>query len=192
MAGVEIRAQRWSAGFAHAEQGFHVVDQHAGVHFDANLHFVRFGERGRPAPVGDSHLVPLVIQDCKEVRRPGAGHPVGLGITGGSRRQPGKDIHCRNAAHFCQADGLAEDLIRSLGDILIRSDRIPVAAETADDHPSGFHRLQVGFPLFIAGEQFIHVAMVRSGQAAGANLHRGSTVREDFIQGCLKWEAAEK
>ena len=110
------------------------------------------------------------------MRRPRAGDPVRLAIAWRACWQAGENIDSRHPAHLCQADCLAEDFVGSLGDIPVRSDRVPMAAEPADDHPAAFDRFQICFAFILAGQQFIHIAVVGTGQAAGADLHRRGAI----------------
>ena len=63
-----------------------------------------------------------------------------------------------------------------------------MAAEPADDHPAAFDRFQIGLAFILAGQELIHIAVVRARQAAGADLHRGGAKGKDLIQGLLERE----
>ena len=77
VAGVQITAKSRPCRLPHAQQGLDVKNQHAGVHFASHLHAVLSGEVGGITPIGNSHLVPLVIQYAQEMLRPRASNPVG-------------------------------------------------------------------------------------------------------------------
>ena len=69
---------------------------------------------------------------------------------------------------------------------------IPMATETADDHPAALYRLQICFAFFITGKQLIHIAVVRSGQPARADLHRRSRRRRGFYPAPARREVVER
>ena len=186
MAGIEVGAERWSAGFAHAEQGLNVVDQHAGMHFDADLDIMLFGNFRRPTPVGNANLIPLVIEDLEEVRWPGAGHPVGAGVARRASRQARENVHRRGTQPFGQFNRLAKDRVGFLVHFLVRADRVPVTTQGADDHPPRLNRLEVSLDLFLADQQFIHRAVMTAGKSTGADLYGSCAGRNDFVERLLK------
>lgn len=92
--GVEICADAGAVGaggVAEFEQGVVVIDDEAGVHFDAEVDVVFGEEIGLLCPVGDRDFVPLVFEDVTVFVGPSTGDPVGvdgLGMVAGAAAEP--------------------------------------------------------------------------------------------------------
>ena len=79
MAGIEICAEHGAGGIAQAQHRLGVINEETGMRLEGDLlHAVIRREFRLLAPIGDDDFVPLPLQDGKEIRRPGAGDPVGI------------------------------------------------------------------------------------------------------------------
>src|SRR3990172_2212669 len=151
VAGVKVAAQGRTGSLPHTQEGLYIIEQHARVNLYADFDVVLLSVAGSGAPVGDSHLVPLVIENLEEVGRPGAGEPIGDGVGGRASRQPRHGIDYRYTQHLSQLNGFAQQIIRLTGNNLIRANRVPVRTEGRDDHTAALDSLEVSLPFVSAG-----------------------------------------
>ena len=171
MAGVEIGADLRADGGAQALERLAVVAHEAGVQLQGNLrHAVLPGEGDEALPVGDQHLIPLVVQNSQIVVRPGAGHPVGIF---GFRAVPGAAGEAGDgvdAELFRQQHRLAHIAVIALRQGLVRVDGVSVAGQGADGEAGVLQRLLQLCQLLLIGQQLGGVEVGLAGVAAAAGL----------------------
>ena len=105
---VEVGTYHGTDCGAKLKQRFGIVNAEAGVHFERDfLHSVLCRKFNRLFPIGDKHLIPLVIENIEIFRRPCAGYPVGLlsgriaaGATGEGYDTLDADLSGKNASSF--------------------------------------------------------------------------------------------
>lgn len=118
--------------FAEADDGVGVVDAEAGVGLPADLHAVLAAELGLLGPVGHEHLVPLVGEDLLEIRRPGAGDPVGGAVGLRAARAAGEGDDDVGAELGGEFDGGGEGVVVLPGLGLLRVDGVAVHGEAGE------------------------------------------------------------
>src|SRR5262245_21699986 len=102
---IEVGADGSTGGSAELEECLRVVDNEAGMHFQADLlDALAAGPIGGLRPVRDHDPVPLVLENLQVVGRPRAGDPVWAAVTGcaawaSTKGDDGVDLQLSGEAH---------------------------------------------------------------------------------------------
>src|SRR6266850_187262 len=84
---IEVRADLRANSFAQFQQRFRVVYDKAGMHLESHFANSMFAYEAQGlVPIGNDHLLPLVIEYVQVIWRPGARDPVRLFIAAGAAR----------------------------------------------------------------------------------------------------------
>ena len=186
MAGVKIRAHRRPHRRAQPQHRLRIVDAEAGMQFNGHPDPSLFGAAGRLLPVGQQHLIPLIVQNPGVVVRPGAGHPVGGAVRPAASRAAGEGHHRVHLQQVGQTQRVRIDPLEHLGPVRVRMNRISVTGQGGNAHAAIRQKpLQIPGPfrpLQIVGR----VTVGRMGVAACAQLHAlhldGAKIGQHFIQ----------
>ena len=170
VARIEVRADVFAGRFADAQHRLGVVNAEAGMKLERDLYAVLLRELLFLLPVRNKLLVPLVIEDVEELRRPGGGDPVGVRSGRAVAGTAGEGIDDRNAEPFREQYGAGNDGVVIAGDLFIRMDGVAVRGERGDDKSA---RLELAAERLrgagIGNEQF-RIAVVVAGEAPDAEL----------------------
>ena len=134
-------------------------------------HPMGLGELHLLLPVGNQHLVPLVLQNLAEVIRPGAGDPVGRPVLFASAGASREGVHHGHMQLLRQQYGIVEILLEALRDGGVGMYHVAVAAQGADFQMVLVQRLHELLPLPLVGQKLRRVAVGLAGEAAAADLH---------------------
>ena len=123
-------------------------------------------------PVGDEHVVPLIHQRIGEVRRPGAGDPVGRLVLRRAAGAAGEGDDRLDAQLFSQTAGVEEIVVVALGHFGVGMHAVAVRGERGDFKAVvGNDRLEL-FELRGVVEQNVRIAVALARAAAGADFQR--------------------
>ena len=159
------------------------------MHLKGDAHAVRLGKIARLTPVGQDHVVPLIVKDREEVLGPGAGHPVrvlGAGMVTGAAREGHQRI---NTKLLGKQDRVAVVGIKLLCDLGVRVHGVAVCGERGDRHTVVGHRLFEFGKRRLVGQQCLGVAVRLAGIAARTDLQRLNAKRGKLIKRLLKGQA---
>ena len=196
VARVEVRADDFAHGFAQPKQRRRIIHAEPRVHFQRDLlNAVRRGEGGRLFPVGDQHVVPLILQCGAEIRRPGAGDPVWGFVQRAAAGAAAEPHDAADAQLLRQQYGAYEIVVIRLRDRSVGVYGVAVHAQRGNLQPvppEGF--LERAQFLFVV-QQYGGVAVRLAGIAAAAHLHRlyafGLQKRAGLVQGLVSKHDAE-
>ena len=137
-------------------------------------------------PVGDQLLIPLPIQNGKEILRPRAGHPVGvlgfLAVAGTAGEGDDRiDTHL-----FRQQNRIAEISVVACRQFPVGVQGVAVRRQGADLHVILFEECHEGVILCRVSQQLFGVAVRLAGVAARAELHRVDVHRRQDLQRFLQ------
>ena len=145
------------------------------------LNAVRRSKSRRLAPVGNQHLVPLVIQNLRVILRPRARHPVGGFILRAAAGAAAETHDTLDAEPFGQKHRAHEIITEFFRGIRVRMNGIAVSAQRADFQMVLPEHLLKRVQLIVIVQKLCRVAMRFARKAAATDLDRlYAAVREVF------------
>ena len=182
MGGVQVHAHHGAHGFPQAQQRLRVVHQLHGVVLQGDAlnaavrrHVHQF------FPLGNRHLVPLVVQDVLGLRRPGGGDPHRRPVAG---TPGGQTAHHHDLLH-AQLLRQTEGLFRHIPFLFI-GQGVAGAVQGAQLDVPAAHLDHPPLPGRFGGHHLVQINMRCAGPVSGADLHSVNVLLRAEIQHLLK------
>ena len=176
--GVQIHAHHGANGLPQTEQGLRVVHQLHPVVFQRDLTdaaVLRHADQF--PPLGDGHLVPLVVQNVLGLWRPTGGDPNGGLVAGTAGGQAAHHHDLLHAQQLRQTEGFLRHL-----PVLLEGKGVAGTVQGAQGDIPATKLVHPALPGRFGAKQFVQVDVGRAGPVAGANLHGLNALRHAEIQ----------
>ena len=189
---IEVCADHRPYRIAQTKQRFGIINAEAGVHFERNLlHAVLFCEFHGVFPIGNQHLVPLIVQNIEVFRRPRAGYPVGLFGIGISAGATGEGYDTFNADLSGENASRLEVLLECFRDFFIGMNAVSVHRDCRNGGVILFESIHQFFTsLWIVNELF-GVRVHGSGISAHAEFELMNAVVSQIFKAFVQRHSSE-
>ena len=192
MARVKVHAQCRTDLFADAQHGLCVIHTEPRVQLKADLvHTVVGGEFHEFRPIGEQHIVPLIVQNIAEFIRPRAGDPVRVFRCRAVARTAGEGVDLMDTELFRKQNRLTHFIVELLCNVLVRMHGVAVAADGADFNVVFFDKILEFLQFGFAVQQHLGIRVLFAGIAARTDLHHFDAERGEVFQGFFQRPAAD-